>query len=75
MEKLCKNCVHWLPYIEDRAPINIKVGTCAREPFDVRDMGKNDCTVNCGHDGGIITGSDFSCPHYILKKNLINKLL
>jgi len=65
MDKLCKNCIKW----EKRDSSAMKwtdviTGYCLQSPFDVRNMKSDQCTVFCGHDGGIITGENFGCIHW-----------
>lgn len=59
----CMTCQHFID-TDKHDTKDFTVGTCDREPFDIRTMRSGDATVQCGHDGGMITGENFGCIHW-----------
>lgn len=58
----CKDCGHWKN--KEKHWAGFFVGTCNKEPFDVRDMKADEMAVVCGHDGSVSVGENFGCIHF-----------
>lgn len=59
----CKTCKHWgkLPIAIVR---DVDARTCALEPFNVKNMKKDDCAVTSNMHGSIYCGSEFGCVRH-----------
>jgi len=60
----CKNCKHFDLDEKESEKLGFNVGGCNAQAYDVQNMKINQCSIYCGHDGGVWVGADFGCVNF-----------
>ena len=60
----CETCKFWSKTNIETTGTGGEVGSCQLDPFDISEMKPDQCSIICGHDGGIFYGPKYGCIHH-----------